>query len=375
MAQTKDSATRYNVDTHVYPEDLLSENNNYGGHRVVFYINIQEASKLSDTNQAYTKKEAADLNIQLASGSDLQSLAEKNPNATKLLQGVSLTAGGAVLKKVAGVSKLSKGATVAANAGVIASTTLANIKYGRRRLKTAITLHMPQAVSSSFRMQYDADTTKLVGGVLSAYENSPEMKKALTEAGQASIGSLVGDVIKTLELQAPFGAGFQRAYGITPNPRKEQVFQGVNFRTFSFDYQFFPRSASEAESVMRIINLFKLHMHPEYTSEAKFNFVYPSEFEIHYFMGNKENKNLEKVMSCILTDMTINYSPQGVFNTFENGIPSQINVQMQFTELGIMTKESFEAFTSAVASSDKNKTTQTYNDEVGNLTQTGPIVP
>ena len=38
--------TTYNVNSHVYPEDLMSSAGQYGDNYVIFYINVQESSKL-----------------------------------------------------------------------------------------------------------------------------------------------------------------------------------------------------------------------------------------------------------------------------------------------------------------------------------------
>ena len=37
--------------------------------------------------------------------------------------------------------------------------------------------------------------------------------------------------------------------------------------------------------------------------------------------------------------MNINYTPNGNFTTFENGMPTQINVTMNFRELALLTKD------------------------------------
>ena len=128
--------------------------------------------------------------------------------------------------------------------------------------------------------------------------------------------------------------------GLAANPKKEQVFKGVDFRTFSFDYQFFPRDIDEAANVLRIIEEFKYHMHPEFKEDTNnFVYVYPSEFDITYFTNNRENRKLHRHASCVLTDININYTPNGVFTTLPNGMPAQINMTLNFRELALMTKD------------------------------------
>jgi hypothetical protein len=90
---------------------------------------------------------------------------------------------------------------------------------------------------------------------------------------------------------------------------------------------------------MNIINEFKLHMHPEFKDSNKFLYIYPSEFDISYYTNGSENLHLHRHTSCVLTELAINYTPNAAFTTFENGMPTQINVTMNFRELSLMDKD------------------------------------
>jgi hypothetical protein len=126
------------------------------------------------------------------------------------------------------------------------------------------------------------------------------------------------------------------------NPRKEQLFRSVDNRRFTFEYQFAPRSSKEAQNIKRIINTFKYHMHPEYLDNSnKMAYLFPSEFDIVHMFNNKESEHMNKISTCVLAEMTVNYSPNGQFSTFDDGMPTQINVQMTFVELETLTKERF----------------------------------
>jgi hypothetical protein len=85
-------------------------------------------------------------------------------------------------------------------------------------------------------------------------------------------------------------------------------------------------------------------MHPEFKGAGELLFIYPSEFDIVYYTNGSENKNIHKHTSCVLTEMSVNYTPNGVFNTFfesktGGGMPTQINVNLTFRELQILNKE------------------------------------
>jgi hypothetical protein len=162
--------------------------------------------------------------------------------------------------------------------------------------------------------------------------------QSVKEDGKPLAKSIVsGTALAALNLP---GAGniAQAATGLAPNPKKEQLFKGVDFRVFSFDYTFAPRNAQEANNVDKIIKMFKLHMHPEFKDDNGFIFLYPSEFEIVYYQGNSENLNLPRHTSAVLVDLSVNYTPQGMFNTFNDGKSTIINMNLTFKELAILTK-------------------------------------
>jgi len=83
-------------------------------------------------------------------------------------------------------------------------------------------------------------------------------------------------------------------------------------------------------------------MHPEFKDANNFLYIYPSEFDIFYYNNGQENMNVNRHTSCVLTDMVVNYSPNGQFTAFANGMPTQINLTLTFKELATLTKEKIQ---------------------------------
>jgi hypothetical protein len=124
----------------------------------------------------------------------------------------------------------------------------------------------------------------------------------------------------------------------TPNPFREQLFKAVDARTFRFEYKFLPRSKSEADNVRRIIDTFKFHMHPEISTGGLF-YIYPSEFNIVYYWRGKENLNMNRISTCVLENMHVDYGGAS-FNTFDDtGMPTEVNLKLTFKETETLTKE------------------------------------
>ena len=140
------------------------------------------------------------------------------------------------------------------------------------------------------------------------------------------------------------GAAIQAEMGIVANPRKEQMFQGVDMRTFAFNFVFIPRNRSEAETVANIIKTFRSHAHPALSANSAF-FNFPSEFEIKYRVFDKEagavkdNPVVPRINRCFLESISTNYTPDDVYYAFDNGMPPKITLSLSFKEAEYITRQ------------------------------------
>lgn len=349
---------KYKIDKLTYPNDLIGKYQEYGESMILFNINVSTESKLSKGPEENYVNDYAPR--------DRGELIAANYSTAKVK--TAATAFGAVLG--AGTASALGGNVPGAGAaigGIVSLAAAQNVlpKGGsftrpQKRLATAIALHMPNQLQIRYGVQWQdkemltetvAVQTMGLGSVAAAGLGAGIAKAAGNSAAKgAGLGyaaysmATEGDATTALSLQnIPGGEFLQAGSGIAVNPKKEQVFKGVDFRTFNINYEFYPRSLEEAKNVLNIIKLFKFHMHPEYKGDETFLFIYPSEFDIFYYKGKDLNKAIHKHTSCVLTDLTVNYTPNGQFTTFPDGTPTQINIQMTFRELGILTKDKIEA--------------------------------
>lgn len=325
------STDKYEMDQHTYPEDLLSNQTSYGGNYVIFFINANVDSKLANKGD-----------------DNYQAAADVPKRDTGLLTGAAYskelgvfaaTVGGGLLGGAAGSGV---GGAVASGIGAAAIPTTGTLTNPSKRLKTAIALYMPNQVGIRYGMQWEEEGMFAAAALM---EGGKAVTNVMSDDGIKKASGTVRGIVANLAITAgtPGAAAIARGAGVAANPRKEQVFKGVDYRTFQFNYQFFPKSSTEAEKVMEIIHAFKYNMHPEFKDGSSgFLYVYPSEFDIVYYNGGQENNNLHKHTSCVLKEMNINYTPQGQFNTFADGTPMQINVDMTFLELALLTKDSID---------------------------------
>ena len=117
----------------------------------------------------------------------------------------------------------------------------------------------------------------------------------------------------------------------------------MNVRTFTYNFTFAPRNEEETADVQAIIQLFRFHMAPELQGAQSRFLTLPSEFDIHYMYiakdgTNSENDYYNKISTCVLTNVSTNYTPNGV-RSFSDGAPTQITMSLTFKETTTLTKD------------------------------------
>lgn len=350
----QDTPSKYNISQLMYPSDLMDPV--YGGNMVMFYINVAEASKFKPSPNQMIDMGLLDTpsmrGLTLA-----RPIGEVNAVLSAVGSGLGLGLAGAIASGWGDVKKAVGAAGVLSAVGLGAASVISNTTTReQKRLTSAIALHMPNELIIRYSVGWESEDMAGAEMLSILGESGIAAAKAASETSISSmIDSIKGTTITGIanstggEAAAAMaitkgagGANISLRTGLAANPRKEMVFKGVDFRTFTFSYNFFPRSETEALIVEDIINTFKFHMHPEYKDSNSFLYLYPSEFDISYQTSSGVNTHIHKHTSCVLTELNVNYAPQGNFNVFANGIPTQININMSFKELAVPTKETIE---------------------------------
>jgi hypothetical protein len=119
------------------------------------------------------------------------------------------------------------------------------------------------------------------------------------------------------------------------NPKVEVMFSGFSFRRFSFTWQFAPKSIQESDMVRDIIETFRYYALPEITGGKMF-YIFPSEFEISFMQGQRDNPNIPKITTSVLENIAVDYSPNGVWGTLPNGASIATRMTLNFLELELV---------------------------------------
>lgn len=343
--------SKYNLKSYTYPENLFSNKQEFGNTWVMININVLEQSNYfkqdqtveisPEENKRWTQADARDQTVLGASvsagvsagvvaglGAILAGQGKNTVNsAGKELPGTGAGRVAGTAGKAGAVTGLAVGVPTA-----IAGTT----KRSTKRLSSAIQLPMPNNLMTPYAVEYGQDDT-------AAMDMMMRVPGLFVPGGKPNPSGWAGDLAAAAALTAAntVGAGgISAASGLALNPKKEMIFNGVDFRNFTMDYMFYPKNMAEARYVKNIIDLLKFHMYPEYKSKERFTFIYPSEFDITFYIGDgNENPWVNRIATSVLTSMNVNYTPNGVWATHEDGSPVMIQVSLAFKELSIITKE------------------------------------
>lgn len=209
----------------------------------------------------------------------------------------------------------------------------ANLISSSKEYLASVILPLPEnGVTNSYSMNWEMANTQGI-----------KVIEALSKGNIREAGAGVSAIVA--------GGVFRRIANKTPNPKKQALFDGIEPRSFTLEYVFFPQSRQEVDILGKVIRTLTSYALPE-LSEAEYEttageptntetentdnefvvfdrsafFEFPSEFEITY----RNVKGFPKYNPAVCTSISTNYGSQ--LQLFESGHSIQINLSMSFLE-------------------------------------------
>ena len=127
------------------------------------------------------------------------------------------------------------------------------------------------------------------------------------------------------------------------------LFEGVEFRTFSYAYEFLPKSWEESDMLRKIIKFFRIQMLPEIRGNGN-TFKTPNWFSIEYMIDGKPTEYLNKIKPSVCTGCDVSYGGNGQFAMFQSDrgeapAPALINLTLTFQEVQVVsTRDAAEGY-------------------------------
>ena len=269
--------------------------------------------------------------------------------------------------------------------------------------KTAPSVHiyMPQDVSTSYAASWGGkEISNLGAGALSASANigSGEIGKALQNLlqGANSFGALGTTASSALTKAMLSAAGNSLSIndvlggttGIILNPNVELFYGGPQIRNIGFAFKMSARNAVEASHINAICELFKTELLPGFGGQTNWqtdiafavgtglvgglklkgvqaaatslagltgvisagdkatsgdgynNFLtIPDLVKMQLKKGPKKHPYLSQYKALALTNVDINYTPDGSYSTFEGGFPTAVELRIAMVETKLVFKQ------------------------------------
>ena len=343
--------SKWSYSTLEYPMDIQSRTDL--GHYIMFYVNVPNNTQYSQIN---TMKKKTGKEIGTAGLNKKRSLEEKQvlglvTESKEAKSGGFDTNGQSWMpgtpEKV--VQRAPNQGQVHGQVGGEART---------KRTTDSIVLYMPPQLTTNYASAWKEN--EIGGAVMESagrIANIINRAEAIgyTDAVGEAVPAFAGQVKRIIEKAAAktisgivggdaMGA-FDKISNRAMNNFLEATFTGIGFRKFSYNWKFAPKNVDEVFEVEKIIKTFKFHMLPELPDDEKLGRYYtvPSEFDIFYMFRGDENAWLNKIQTCVLVNMEINYSPNQ-YQTFRpvqgksGAPPTEIDMKLDFMETKVITK-------------------------------------
>lgn len=196
---------------------------------------------------------------------------------------------------------------------------------GETQLIDTIRLHIPEGIQQPNSAQWESQTldtgVSALANSFSSLTDFTNLSKVLSTAASDAAGEGLGQ------------RRIQRR-GRAENANKFLLFNGINFRSFQFQYELIPRSLEESKSIQKIISLFRIGMLPDKIDATYYDI--PHTFKISY--SDPLSKSLHSFKDSVLTECNITYGADGKFSLTTSDYPTNVQLQLTFQEIDQVTR-------------------------------------
>ena len=213
----------------------------------------------------------------------------------------------------------------------------------------SIIMYMPEDVSTGFKSNWGgkafsniaADALRSAGaeglsklnnfatGTANAFERLPAIAGSM--AIRKGIQKITGDSLTNDDV---FGA----ISGSILNPNVELLFQSSDMRNFQLNFKLVPRNGGEVSDINDIVKIFKMCTLPQRNPGKVYGassqgitagFIgVPNLCRVSFMKGSGVHPVLPIYKMCAVTQVDVNYTPDGVYATYEDPIGQPVAIQL-----------------------------------------------
>lgn len=224
-----------------------------------------------------------------------------------------------------------------------------------------ILLYMPEDISTGYKANWGGKAfSNFTRDLLDAAAGETGMDKLM--GAQKAFGDAIGK-LPAMAGAAAIRKGIQKITGDSLsnddifgalsgailNPNTELLFQSTDMRNFQLRFKLVPRNFDEGSQINEIIRVFKKSMLPSHqvsgvfkvkTEGVKNGFIsVPDLCRVSFMRNGVEHEYLPKFKMCAITQVDVNYTPDGTYATYYDGQPVAIELILNFQETKLLFSE------------------------------------
>ena len=208
-------------------------------------------------------------------------------------------------------------------------------------------IYMPQNIAVNDSQRYEATSTGVVGALFDVATAGGAKGVTLEDIRAAALANpdVVGGVVGAAVGAATGGAGGAVVGGLTSasvvggiaaeaqkniqqtlNPREFMLFKAPTIRTFSMEFNFFPKNTNEANSIPAIIKYFRQASYP---ISQGFTYNFPLAFTVTF----AKSTQMIKLPQVVCTSTSVTYNPNAQSYFEHNNMTFEVTLALNFQEL------------------------------------------
>lgn len=196
----------------------------------------------------------------------------------------------------------------------------ADKQFSDNRSQQTIVLSLPQELSNSYKPEWEMADQIFINDITRAVQNTGMNIGSFASAAKHFTTSLL------------FGPMTKAAQMAVTNPKKQALFNGIEPRSFTFNYVLIAQNLHEAETIEKIIKTFIKYSLPKKSNANADFFLFPYEYEIRF----KNVSGFPIIKNCICNGVSTNYGVESIQLLKSNHV-TEIGISLDFTEIDLRT--------------------------------------
>ena len=218
----------------------------------------------------------------------------------------------------------------------------------------SVVLPMPQDLSNEQKQNWQGKSfTRLGKSVIAAAAGGDMSKIGSTFKDVSGNAKAIQTALTAGVLNAIPGVGGNITFndiagstrGIVLNPNAEVLYDSPDLREIGMVFKMYAQSDQEAKHIKLICDTFRTASLPKFGAEGDVSFTsgqkqltgdnfirVPLLCKFSFMRGGDTNKWIPQYKPCAITQVEVNYTPDGTYATYEDGSPVATELSIKFIE-------------------------------------------